>query len=465
MTKTFFVKLKQIVTVLLAVCLVGCMLAACAPASGVDDEPDKTSAVKSIAVSKTPDKTQYYEGEEFTAAGGEITVTYKDGTKEVISMTDPGVSFLGDTIVVSDPSFTVQNKNVTVVYGDKEANFRIRVSLLIYTVTFEYNDGDVGKKTEKVKNGERVSEPEDPERDEYIFDGWYSDKQCTMAFDFGSFITADTSIYAKWLEQDVYYVVSFDNNYKGAPKAIEQKVKDGDKAVKLSVDPMRYGYKFEGWYDSAACTDKYDFDNAVTDKVTVYAKWTKTAASGVKEYLFEAENTDLTGKTGKGLSGTTSGTGMIQTVTDLGASGNKFIGFQYMNGCSITFAFISDADVTDAKIVVRLSAEHRSFDMNKDIYRIELNGNPLDYGTIKFTNVPASSSESTTVNALPFKDYVVIDGATLVEGLNTVELCTINNESMPGTTVEAKAPLIDCIKITTSAVLDWSAAHGLPKNK
>ena len=103
--------------------------------------------------------------------------------------------------------------------------------------------------------------------------------------------------------------------------------------------------------------------------------------------------------------------------------------------------------------------------MNKDIYRIELNGTQLDYGTIKFTNVPPASSDTTEVNALPFKDYVVIEGATLVEGLNTVELCTINNEGLAGTTVEAKAPLIDCIKVTTSAILDWSAAHGLPKNK
>ncbi len=466
MTKTFFDKLRQVITVIFAVCLVGCMLAACGPTQDNGDvTPDKTDNIKSIAVTKTPDKTEYFAGEEFTAVGGEITVTYRDGTKEVISMTDPDVSFLGNTIAVSDPSLTIQNKNVTVVYGEKEATFRIRVSLVLYTVTFEYNDDSVGNKTEKVKNGERVKEPEDPERDEYIFDGWYSDKQCTMLFDFGSVITKDTSIYAKWLEMDVYHVVSFDYNYKGAPKATEQKVKDGGSAVRLSVDPTRYGYRFDGWYRSPACTAEYDFSAAVTEKTSIYAKWTKTAASGTKEYVFEAENTDLTGKTGKGLSGTTSGTGMIQTVTGIGASGDKFIGYQYANGCSITFAFISDADVTDAKIVVRLSAEHRSFDMNKDIYRIELNGTQLDYGTIKFTNVPPASSDTTEVNALPFKDYVVIEGATLVEGLNTVELCTINNEGMAGTTVEAKAPLIDCIKVTTSAILDWSAAHGLPKNK
>ena len=160
-----------------------------------DVTPDKTDNIKSIAVTKTPDKTEYFAGEEFTAVGGEITVTYRDGTKEVISMTDPDVSFLGNTIAVSDPSLTIQNKNVTVVYGEKEATFRIRVSLVLYTVTFEYNDDSVGNKTEKVKNGERVKEPEDPERDEYIFDGWYSDKQCTMLFDFGSVITKDTSIY------------------------------------------------------------------------------------------------------------------------------------------------------------------------------------------------------------------------------------------------------------------------------
>ena len=47
--------------------------------------------------------------------------------------------------------------------------------------------------------------------------------------------------------------------------------------------------------------------------------------------------------------------------------------------------------------------------------------------------------------------------------MNVFSVVTMNDEAMGGTTMLAKAPLVDCIKIETEAVLDWAAQLGLPK--
>ena len=42
-----------------------------------------------------------------------------------------------------------------------------------------------------------------------------------------------------------------------------------------------------------------------------------------------------------------------------------------------------------------------------------------------------------------------------MEGLNTITLTTANNNGMGGT-MSGTAPIVDCIKITTSADLSWT---------
>ena len=39
---------------------------------------------------------------------------------------------------------------------------------------------------------------------------------------------------------------------------------------------------------------------------------------------------------------------------------------------------------------------------------------------------------------------------------------TANNESYPGTTMTAHAPLVDALKVETAAVLTWDENKGVP---
>ena len=69
-----------------------------------------------------------------------------------------------------------------------------------YTVTFDSNGGSsVAKQT--VASGKTVSEPADPTREGYVFDGWYTDEELTQAYDFSDKVTKSFTLYAKWNEE------------------------------------------------------------------------------------------------------------------------------------------------------------------------------------------------------------------------------------------------------------------------
>lgn len=52
-------------------------------------------------------------------------------------------------------------------------------------------------------SGSTVAKPADPTRDGYTFAGWYTDKAYTKAYDFSSPVTADMTLYAKWVKNAV----------------------------------------------------------------------------------------------------------------------------------------------------------------------------------------------------------------------------------------------------------------------
>ena len=151
-----------------------------------------------------------------------------------------------------------------------------------YEVSFI--DGDDVIKILNVKENNLVSRISDPEKEGYIFTGWYSDKELTNEFDFENiFITKNTNIYAKWVKAsepepgDITFTVTF--NTDGTSSIASQTVKEGEKAVK-PADPLKSGYKFEGWYSDSSFTTKFDFKTPITFDITLYAKFTASQGGG-----------------------------------------------------------------------------------------------------------------------------------------------------------------------------------------
>ena len=52
-------------------------------------------------------------------------------------------------------------------------------------------------------SGSTVTKPADPTREGYTFAGWYTDAACTKAYDFSVAVTADMTLYAKWVKNAV----------------------------------------------------------------------------------------------------------------------------------------------------------------------------------------------------------------------------------------------------------------------
>ncbi len=131
-----------------------------------------------------------------------------------------------------------------------------------YTVTF-----DSGVTAQQVEQGKKAVEPEAPEKEGYVFAGWYLGG---APYDFNTAVNADITLTAKWVEgAPATYTVTFDAN--GGSDVLAQEIVSGGKAVKPAA-PEKDGYVFAGWYIGET---PYDFDNAVTENITLTAKWSE----------------------------------------------------------------------------------------------------------------------------------------------------------------------------------------------
>ena len=436
--------LKKItLCLLLALCVLA--LAAC----------QSSPTVTSIEVTTQPAKTEYQLGEQLSLDGGQLTVTYSNKTTETVSLTAEGV-----TIDVPN-MLKAGNKSITVNYGGMRARLNVTVKPLM--VSFEMNG--VGTAPEALKLAEAgpidaMDMPADPTADGYAFDGWYTNEALSEAFNREAVISADTTLYAAWHSLEaVNCEITFDQNYVGSAKKQSLTVESGN-PVAAPADPQRTGYSFDGWFTSAEGGEAYDFSAKVTGDLTLFAHWTLTA-EGVNQYLFEAEDVSLTGKSGKGYSGEAEGKGLVQRESadsKLGVSNDRFVGYTYVNGFTLDFYFVSDRAVSDAVITARLSGEFADFTLTPDMFEISLNGTPINYGKIVISDVP-------NMNVREFQDFEILKDAELAEGVNCLEF-KVNNDVnwIGGGTVAATAPLFDCVKIDTSAVLWWDGGHKLPAN-
>lgn len=100
----------------------------------------------------------------------------------------------------------------------------------------------------------------------YIFDGWYLDVDCTRTATAGAIITEDTTLYAKWTEQ-------LEVTYQNDQQSNTVSIKKGE-TIKAPPTPTKNGYIFDGWYTDSAYTKLWNFDTAVEENLTLYAKWT-----------------------------------------------------------------------------------------------------------------------------------------------------------------------------------------------
>lgn len=155
-------------------------------------------------------------------------------------------------------------------------------SNVTYTVIFYTASGDeFNYASKEVKSGKLVTRPSDPQKQGYVFIGWYKDIELTQVWKFESdVVMQDMVLFAKWeirnLEDigDVYTVKFVSNSEEEYVYQI-QEVKEGNLISRPSV-PSKNGYVFIGWYKDPECTEIWNFENDIaTSSITLYAKWEK----------------------------------------------------------------------------------------------------------------------------------------------------------------------------------------------
>lgn len=88
-------------------------------------------------------------------------------------------------------------------------DFKKKSEVPTYTVKFESNGG-TGIESQTVKAGGFVTAPPTPEREGYVFIGWYTNAECDEAFVFESTaVNADITLYADWLSGDEDSIMAY----------------------------------------------------------------------------------------------------------------------------------------------------------------------------------------------------------------------------------------------------------------
>lgn len=141
-----------------------------------------------------------------------------------------------------------------------------------YTVQFVSEHGSFEDQT--IEHGKPIDTDKltPPIVEGFTFDGWYTDENRIIEFDFTKPIKSNTTVYAKWTAKD--YEVSFITEHGDAPAS--QNVKYNGTAS----DPGKLkeeGYTFIGWYTDHTCTTEFKFSTPITGDTKVYAKWEKNA--------------------------------------------------------------------------------------------------------------------------------------------------------------------------------------------
>lgn len=124
-----------------------------------------------------------------------ISITNVD-EKYVITGLKEGTTKI--TAISVDGGYT---SDAIVEVSDTSPSYSSGASIPSYTVKFNTNGGSkVSNKI--VTSGESIKKPNDPIKDGYTFDGWYTDKDCTNKFNFNSSITKKITLYAKWIADE-----------------------------------------------------------------------------------------------------------------------------------------------------------------------------------------------------------------------------------------------------------------------
>ncbi len=116
-----------------------------------------------------------------------------------------------------------------------------------------------------LKEGEILTEPTVPVKENNIFDGWYYNNS---KWEFTNPVSTDMNLYAQWI---TLYTITYDTQSHGdKPNPVQ-----GNTIPESLPILQEEGYHFDGWYLDKEGTQAVIKNSKLTSDVTLYAQWTK----------------------------------------------------------------------------------------------------------------------------------------------------------------------------------------------
>lgn len=179
---------------------------------------------------------------------------------------------MSDKIAIGGFAGSVSNRSTLKnVLSDVEINLGLKHELDTpeeAKIKFELGYDNDRLAAENVAFGETVEEPKDPEREGYLFKGWYLGNDL---YDFNSIVNHSFTLVAQWEKeegnQDNLKVI-FDLGY-GNKFLTTLEVVKGETMQEPKV-PVRSGYKFLGWFMN---NESYNFEDVVNFNLALEARW------------------------------------------------------------------------------------------------------------------------------------------------------------------------------------------------
>ena len=208
---------------------------------------------------------------EFIGLGSNVppvTVRFQSGTAPSYEgLADYVRQYGGENATIVSISPSQAPSQSSVIYT---VECRVDGTKNAYTLRFDTNGGSEIRE-QRYLEGSALMQPTDPTREGYTFAGWYADKGCTKAFDFGAGMPEkDTTVYAKWNANT--YTITFATSTGTAPGAREIKYGEpyGDLPV-LTDSTLR----FMGWFTQQTGGTQVTADTVFTGtgNQTLYAHW------------------------------------------------------------------------------------------------------------------------------------------------------------------------------------------------
>ena len=321
---------------------------------------DETPANGSTGIPVNTQLTMAFS-ENILAVTGNITVkkVSDDSTVQTISVAGSNVSVNNNTVSVTLPdsldystqyyvlidsgAFTDTSGNPYAGLSDKTAWSFTTTAAPAHTVTYYWNYTGAPEPytTQTVVDGSKTAAPEVPVRSGYIFNGWYTDSNCTSTWNFShDAIYGSTALYVGW-QSTAKYTVTYDGNgaSSGSVPKDNTAYSSGDTvAVKGNTGSLaQVGYTFAGW-SNGTTTYTAGQTFTITGDANLTAVWTLNPAAYTVTYSSNYNG----GGTYATQTGVTNGAALTTPSTTPVRTGYTFIGWYKDEACVNAWNFSLD---------------------------------------------------------------------------------------------------------------------------